>query len=145
MPSSCGHGQRRNMSSFTTPLVVSPLPDGRRWRLVFQFCYDVGWKWSGERITVPLGFLTDFASIPRFLFFLPAWAKYCKSSIIHDWLYKTGKIMGEPITRKRADEIFYEALLIEWRDHKAGRFWAWVEYKCVRGFGWLSWDYRPWD
>ena len=127
------------MSSFTTPLVVSPLPDGRRWRLFFQFGYDVGYKGSSDRITVPAGFVTDFASIPKFLWFLPYWAKYCKPPIIHDWLYQQKRIRGVPITRKGADQIFYEALLIDWRHHASGRFLALVEYYAVRTFGWLAW------
>ena len=55
------------MSSFTTPLVISPLPDGRRWKLERQFSYDVGKKGSSFRITVPAGFITDFASIPQMI------------------------------------------------------------------------------
>jgi len=127
------------MSNFTTSLVVSPLPDGQRWLLWLEFSYDITAEGSGVSITVPAEFVTDFASIPRFLWFLPAWAKYCKGSIIHDWLYQAKSIGFSLITRKRADDIFYEALLVEWRHHASGRFWAYVEYKFVRLFGWLSW------
>lgn len=127
------------MSSFTTPLVVSPMPDGRRWRLVFPFRYHVGSRYSCEVIAIPANFLTDFASIPRFLWFLPLWAKYSKSPVVHDWLYQSKKITGKPITRKRADEIFMEAMFIDWRDHKSRLVLAWVEYYAVRIFGWMAW------
>ncbi len=53
------------MSSFTSELIASPLPDGRRWKLKRQFSYDVGKKGSAHKITVPAGFITDFASIPQ--------------------------------------------------------------------------------
>ena len=83
------------MSSFTTPLTVSPLHDGHRWRLVFQFQYHVGRRYSREVIKVPAGFITDFASIPKFLWFLPSWAKFNKASILHDHLYQVKKITIE--------------------------------------------------
>jgi len=54
-------------SSFTTPLVVSPLPDGRRWRLVRSFSYHIGSKYSKDIIKVPMGFVTDFASVPQMI------------------------------------------------------------------------------
>jgi len=135
------------MSSFTTPLVVSPLPDGRRWKLVFQFGYDVGRKGSGDRITVPAGFVTDFASIPwilwrLLLWWLPYWAKYSKAAVLHDWLYRAKEIMGKLITRKKADKIFLESMLVEWRHHWSGRAIAYVEYWAVRLFGWPAWHWR---
>jgi hypothetical protein len=55
------------MSSFTTRLELSPLDDGRRWELLAPFEYHVGCEGSGIVIVVPAGFVTDFASIPRFL------------------------------------------------------------------------------
>ncbi|KKM64196.1 hypothetical protein LCGC14_1503790 [marine sediment metagenome] len=128
------------MSSFTTPLVVSPLPDGRRWRLVFQFGYDVGREGSGDRITVPVGFVTDFASIPKFLYWLlPWWAKFNKASVLHDCLYRIKKIGGRPITRKRADNVWLEAMLIDFRNHKSGELIARIEYRVVRLLGFPAW------
>ena len=131
-------------SSFTSPLVVSPMPDGRRWKLVFPFRYHVGTRYSKEYVAVPAGFETDFASIPKFLWWLPYWAKYCKPPVLHDWLYTVKEIMGRPITRKRADEIFYEGLLIDWRYHKSGHILAATEYWVVRLFGWLAWQRILW-
>ena len=48
------------MSSFTDPLIVSPLPDGRKWKLVDGFTYHVGSEQSPDIIHVPAGFITDF-------------------------------------------------------------------------------------
>ena len=58
------------MSSFTTPLIVSPLKDGKHWRLVEPFSYDVGKEGSGDTITVPVDFVTDFASSPPAIYWL---------------------------------------------------------------------------
>jgi len=119
------------MSSFTTPLVVSPMPDGRKWRLVFQFCYGVGKKYSHDRITVPVGFVTDFASSPPPVWFIiPPWGKYGKAAIIHDYLYQT-----KQRSRKEADLIFREAMTVlgvaKWR--------VFLMYYGVRIFGFLAW------
>ena len=119
------------MSSFTTRLEVSPMPDGRRWRLIRTFFYDVGREGSGDTIKVPTGFVTDFASSPPQIWWLiPPWGKYGKAAIIHDWLYQTGLR-----TRKQADEIFLEGMIIlgvtPWRRR--------LMYRGVRLFGWLAW------
>ena len=127
------------MSSFTSPLWVSPMLDGRRWRLIRRFSYHVGSKYSRTFINVPKGFETDFASIPKFLFFLPLWSKYNKSPVLHDWLYYHKQIMGKPINRKRADQVFLEAMLTEWRNHRSRHILAFIEYWAVRVFGWFAW------
>ena len=124
------------MSSFTKPLIVSPLSDGRRWKLDKRFYYHVGDKYSKEIIKVPEDFITDFASVPRLtnplltflaiLFITLDWTwlgigllvlisiaswfspygRHEKPAVIHDWLYHEKKIMGERITRKKADDTF---------------------------------------
>ncbi len=71
------------MRSFETPLIVTPLDDGRRWRLVEPFRYHR----DTEVIHVPAGYETDFASIPRLFWrILPPWGKYGKASVVHDYL-----------------------------------------------------------
>ena len=52
------------MSRFTEILNVSPLPDGKNWVIMKDFGYYVGEEDSGNRIDVPIGFITDFASVP---------------------------------------------------------------------------------
>jgi len=96
------------MSSFTTPLIVSPMPDGRKWKLIRPFNYGVGSKGSIDRITVPAGFVTDFASSPPPVWFIiPPWGRYGKAAVIHDYLYQTKRR-----TRKEADLIFREAMAV---------------------------------
>jgi len=129
------------MSSFTSVLIVSPQPNGKDWKLARSFTYHIGSKYSQSYIRVPAGFITDFATIPKcFLWWLPYWAKYQKAPVIHDWLYNVKKIMGNPITQKKADDIFLEAMLIEWRHHKSRRIIAYMEYFAVRLFGGLYWS-----
>lgn len=74
------------MSSFTKELVVSPEPDGRKWRLKEDFEYYTDLK--HDYVKIPKEFLTDFASIPRiFWIFLPPYQKlYGKAAIVHDYL-----------------------------------------------------------
>lgn len=128
------------MSSFTSPLTVSLLPDGRRWKLARSFTYRIGSVYSRRFIHVARGFVTDFASIPKFLFWLlPWWAKFNKPSVLHDWLYMVKVIMGEPITREEADDTWLEAMYIDFRHHVSGRVVALIEYWAVRVFGGFAW------
>jgi len=119
------------MSSFTTPLKVEFI-DGKNWKVLEAFEYHVGKKDSKEVITVPIGFKTDFASIPRAFYTLigPPTGEYGKAAVIHDYLYRNA--IG---TRKRADKIFYEAMGVlgvsAWKRK--------VIYWAVRIFGRGSW------
>jgi len=127
------------MSAFTTPLIVSPCSNGRDWLLKKSFTYHIGSKFSRHYVRVPKGFKTDFASVPRIFFFLPDWATYSKAPVLHDWLFRSKQITGKPITRKRADDIFLEAMLVDWRNHRSRYFVAHMEYWAVRIAGWLAW------
>ncbi len=119
------------MSTFTDPLIVTPLDDGRTWVLDGEFDYHVGTKESEDIIHVPKGFCTDFASVPQlFWFILPPWGKYGKAAIVHDYIYQT-----HCRTRKEADAIFREAMEVlgvpAWQVMS-----MWL---AVRLFGWLAW------
>jgi hypothetical protein len=120
------------MSSFTTPLIVSPLDDGHRWELKELFEYHVGTKESTEVIRIPAGFITDFASVPRFLWgIIPPWDKYGKAAVVHDFCYGL-----ELYPRKRCDEIFLEGMTVLnvplWKRQ--------TMYYAVRIFGQAVWD-----
>lgn len=119
------------MSSFTSPLVVSPLSDGRRWKLYRSFTYHLGTKYSRDYIRVPAGFVTDFASSPSQIWWLiPPWGRYGKAAVVHDYLYQTQKR-----SRKEADDIFREGMGVlgvePWR--------VFLMYWGVRLFGFLAW------
>lgn len=75
-----------------------------------------------DTITVPKGFVTDLASIPRWAWILlPPDGPWVKAAIIHDFLYATegtgrwkghasGNSRAEPYTRAEADGILREAM-----------------------------------
>jgi len=116
------------------------MPDGKNWELTRAFTYRIGSQYSNQYIRVPQGFVTDFASIPKLLtLLLPDWAKFNKSPVLHDYLYRTKKIMGESITRKQADDIFLEAMMVAWNDLPERFFVANLEYWAVRVFAFLAW------
>lgn len=107
------------------------MSDGRRWRLHRSFTYHVGSKYNKNIISVPAGFVTDFASIPWiFWTFLPYWGKYGKAAVIHDYLYQTHKV-----SRHMADLIFYEAMVVG----KTPKWKARIMYLAVRCWGRLVW------
>ncbi len=113
------------VSNFTTPLHLEYL-DGRRWRLLAGFSYStlVG---GAKEIHVPVGFETDFASIPRGLWNLfPPTGSYGKAAVIHDFLYR---MWGT--SRKDADKIFLEAMEVL----GVGYLTRHALYRAVRVFG----------
>ncbi len=109
------------------PLDVRALDDGKRWQLLHEFRYVT---LSGISIYVPAGFITDFASIPRFAWWIcpPATGLHRKAAIPHDWIYQTA---GVNLTRRQADKIFLE--IMEIRGVPGWRRYA--MYGAVRTFG----------
>lgn len=64
---------------------------------------------DGELFTVPAGFMTDFASVPRMLWWLypSRGRRYELAAVIHDWLYST----AAGLDRARSDRVFRVAML----------------------------------
>jgi Protein of unknown function (DUF1353) len=57
-------------------------------------------------VTVPIGFVTDLASVPRLFWLLfPPAARYSYPAIIHDYLY-----WYQPFDRSAADDVLKEAM-----------------------------------
>ena len=125
------------MSRFTNALVVSPMADGKTWVLLRPFGYDVGEEGSGDAVDVDIGFMTDFASIPRiFWILLPRWGKYGNATVVHDWLY-----WAQVKTRRVSDNIMLEAMGVlsvpSWKKY--------LIYWMVRIFGGIAWKRNQWD
>lgn len=80
--------------------LLKPFADNRDWVLFRDLDYHVGD--SDITITVPKGFVTDFASIPQAFWAtgLSPNGKYSKAAIVHDYLY-----WAQGCTRKQADNI----------------------------------------
>jgi len=120
------------MSRFTEILLVSPLADCKSWVIKKEFGYDVGKEGSGVTVDVPIGFMTDFASIPRPLWvLLPKWGKYGNAAVIHDYCY------WEQIrSRKESDSIFREAMEVL----KVAKWKIFCMYWAVRLCGGFAWS-----
>lgn len=68
---------------FDSELAVEAV-SATRWRLTRPLTWT---GTEGDTITVPEGFVTDFATVPRFLhwLFLP-YGAYTRAAVLHDWL-----------------------------------------------------------
>jgi hypothetical protein len=87
-------------------------------------------------LTVPIGFPTDFASIPRGLWnILPPVGKYDSAAVCHDKLYRDGGFDGQPIDRGTADRVLREAMDV----CGVGRLQRWLIYSGLRIGGWVVW------
>lgn len=115
---------------FTVSITVTPLADGRSWVLYspdFAFVPD-----KGKEVAVPPGFVTDFASVPRPLWWLFApWGRHGHAAVIHDWGY-----YKQDRPRREYDRIFHDAMRtlgVGWLKRRA----MWL---AVRGPGWFAWQ-----
>ncbi len=95
--------------------VVSTALNKDYWRVMdaFKFYMDDP---SDERwVYVPLHYLTDGATVPRFLWgLIPPWGRYGQAAVLHDYLCETLTVIeqGKPvaITRTQADKALKEAM-----------------------------------
>ncbi len=94
------------------------------WELTTPLLYRS--KLLGRKIIVPVGFKTDFASVPRLpLVYLAFGGIGDKAAVVHDYLYHSA------FDRDLADAILKEALIVcnvpLWK--------AWMMWAGVRCFG----------
>ena len=90
-------------------------------------------------VTIPTGFETDGASIPRaFWNILQPFGPYFPAAILHDFLYSKGSDNHFQTDREEADYLFKEAMF------NVGIGWVQREtiYRAVRLFGWRSYKKR---
>lgn len=98
------------MSQFTEFTSVRiPHKGCDQFELLDDLIYERWWEGSGDKVIVPNGFLTDFASFPRILrsFFNPYDPRWILPAIIHDYLWSEAKTLKEYQT---ANDIFHEAM-----------------------------------
>ena len=124
------------MSSFTKPLEYerygTSLVSGRSlYKLTKEFSYVIGSldnpiSWE---ITVPAGFITDFASVPYpFYIWIRPDGPLAKAAVIHDYLYTYYSFdNGHQVP----DAIFYEAML----NSNISKIMAWIIWKLISIFG----------
>lgn len=95
----------------------------------FTLCTDFTFSVNGNNRTIPQGFTTDWATIPRIFwtFYSPSKAETIPAAVIHDFLY----FCPQTMTRREADSIFYDALVFQgFPKRTAFNYWI-----AVRVFG----------
>jgi len=123
------------------------LKEGRSlWGVQRPLVYTEGDQ--GFTITVPAGFVTDLASVPRWAWVLvPPDGPWVKAAIIHDYLYSTGGTgiwkrhpasitRPTPYSRAEADAIMREAM----ENRGVGWFFCNLIYLAVRIGGGPGWQ-----
>lgn len=127
-----------SLSPFSEPLQLEYV-DGFHWVILRGFVYQAGTGPDRVEVVVPIGFVTDFASIPRILWNLlpPTGGTYGKAAVIHDYMYRfPTHAPGKPAwTRTDCDLTLrhgMDALGVN-------RLTRWAIYTGVRLGGWVPW------
>jgi hypothetical protein len=98
------------MNKFTSDLVVKSY-DETKWELTEEFYFYFSEDDKSTGVTVPKGFITDFASVPRILWsILPPTGRYTKAAVLHDFLYSNASHLE--LTRKQCDKMFLQGMEI---------------------------------
>lgn len=88
---------------FTTDLELRATAQPDFWAVVSPLV----WESPGQRIVVPRGFLTDLASIPKFLRNIFDPNGYAREpAVLHDWNYRT-----HLMTRAQCDQLLHDSLI----------------------------------
>lgn len=130
---------------FESHLELRHRPGHYRWEVIkpLTYCHSdpalalpAGYQpRSTQRITVPIGYLSDLVSVPR----LARWLVDSQNpstrrpAAVHDYLYTD---LTHRFTKREADRIFYDALIEE----GTSRWLAWLMWKAVRIGGQGSWS-----
>lgn len=136
------------MSSFTDELKYEPtntlakrsgLP---QYKILAPVRFDIGVKGSDLSITVPAGFITDFASFPWPIraWFSPSDSRWAKAALIHDCMCREKKY-----SRALIDIVFLEGMLVlgaGWRSFLfyLGVKWGRLLYYMVYGGSYFKAD-----
>jgi Protein of unknown function (DUF1353) len=88
-------------------------------------------SYRSQGIMVPVGFVTDFASVPRiFWSFLPPIGRYGYAALFHDYVY-----WQQEMTREKADRVFKDTM----EELGVPRWKKAVLFSAVRLFGGSAW------
>lgn len=87
-----------------------------------------------QELTIPVGFVSDGASIPRFWWgrVQPFDGRYLRAFLKHDYLYSA---LNTTVSRAEADKLLYDDL----RSYGMGYITANEVYYAVRAFGGSCW------
>jgi len=95
------------------------------WRLLEPMVYHG----ARESWTIPAGFVSDFASVPRaFVWLIPTYGDYTPAALLHDWFWELDRAGASPISIADADGLFRRCL------REAGVSWPkrWAMWAAVR-------------
>ena len=142
---------------FERPTMYPPATSGDMWELAKDWLIS----YKGEDYLLPAGFMTDGASIPRFLWRVcgtPLKTPRLYAALVHDFIYGGG---DPDATRKDADTIYrdLQLVLIEQETIPPDYGWfkrtrakcrksnrkraAWTEYYALRLCGKSHWCGNP--
>ncbi len=115
--------------------VISPLPDGKTWRMEKEWVITIVLKnGTFDIIRIKEGFIFDFASIPKFAWGIvgsPATGLHRYGAILHDYLYYLHFFNN----RLYADCVFYTFN----EQEGLGKVKNKLMYQSVRTFGGSAW------
>jgi hypothetical protein len=112
------------------PVDFRPFVDGAHWIVRQPMTYSIGI--SNATMTVPVGFVTDFASIPQALqSIIRQNGLYLLPAVVHDYLY-----WKQACTREQADQIFMLAMI----ENKVADIHRFPMHAAVRAAGGFAWD-----
>ena len=112
------------------PVDFRPFMDGRNWIVRQPLVYTIGV--SNDTVTVPPGFVTDLASIPRALqSIIQQNGRYLLPAVVHDYLY-----WKQTCTRKQSDQILLLAMI----ENEVSDVHRFAIYNAVRAAGSFAWD-----
>lgn len=123
------------MSRFLDPLRAEQL-DSVRWMTLTPLRYES--TLLSDLVSVPARFITDFASVPRWLpvtWYLAGNTAH-RPAVIHDWLYQRHVVEG--IERGTADAVLYEAMGAD-EIEPIPAWQQWIIWSGVRAGGWVAW------
>jgi hypothetical protein len=112
------------------PVDFRPFVDGRNWIVRQPLAYTIGV--SKDSITIPSGFVTDFASIPQvFHSLLRQNGSYLLPAVVHDYLY-----WKQTCTRDQSDQILWLGMI----ENEVPSHQRVAIYMAVRAAGGFAWD-----
>lgn len=89
------------------------------WYTRNDFTFFIGPVSDQRYVTVPAGFVTDGATVPRmFWSIFPPWGIYGQAAVLHDFLCTNRKLTKNgdsddlDVTQAESDKIFYKAMKV---------------------------------
>lgn len=99
------------------------------WKLVEDLIYEG----ADQRFVIPAGYVTDFATVPKFMRWLfDEHGPYTRAAIVHDWLI-TDAIPAREVTSRDTDGIFRRIMREEGTPMPA-RWVMWTAVRCAALF-----------